>query len=140
MATAARLLSLTVPAVALSAAVLASACGGAGSENAAGAPTCSPAGTELRIQTPTEQTHTFSAECLAAPANEPFTIEYTNEDRSFHGQHNIEIKDGGESLFKGRTIAGNGTTITYQVPALPSGVYEFVCTRHPFMKGTLFVA
>lgn len=71
--------------------------------------------------------------------NTRFTIKYTNWDDSSHGQHNIEIKDGGESLFKGDAIGGKGRTVTYQVPALPAGVYKFLCTRHTFMDGDFVV-
>lgn len=135
---ASRILSFALLGAALGVAALSSACGGATSENAAPAPACSPAGTALHIMTPAEKTHTFAADCLAAPANTPFTIEYTNKDRSSHGQHNLEINDGGKTLFEGRTI-GQGRTITYQVPALPAGSYTFLCTTHAFMTGDFIV-
>ena len=127
-----------VLAISLGAAAFSSACGGGTSEGAA-RPTCASSGTELRVATPPEKTHTFDVDCLAAPVNTRFTIKYTNWDDSSHGQHNIEIKDGGESLFKGDAIGGKGRTVTYQVPALPAGVYKFLCTRHTFMDGDFVV-
>src|ERR687892_72896 len=67
---------------------------GAGSETSAETSTadCRPAGTELRIKAG-EPTHEFSTDCLAAPANKPLTIRFTNQDESSHGQHNIAIED-----------------------------------------------
>jgi hypothetical protein len=93
--------------------------------------TCKPSGTVLRIAT--EESHTFSTECLAAPADRPFTIVYRNGDNSPHGNHNIHIQDGG-TLFKG-DVARHGTSITYNVPSLPAGDYRFRCDEHTFMSG-----
>lgn len=107
------------------------ACGG-GSET--GTADCRPSGTELRINAG-EPTHEFSTDCLAAPANKPFTIRFTNLDESFHGQHNIEI----ENVFEGKTIGGHGESITYEIGPRRAGTYKFLCTKHPFMNGTLVV-
>jgi hypothetical protein len=93
--------------------------------------TCTPSGTVLRVAT--EESHTFNTDCLAAPADRPFTIEYRNDDNSPHGNHNIHIKDGG-TLFKGDVVR-HGTSITYNVPSLPAGDYRFFCDGHPFMDG-----
>jgi plastocyanin len=111
------------------------ACGG-GSEtgtevSAAG---CRPEGTQLRIKAG-EPTHEFSTDCLAVPAEEPFSIRFTNLDASPHGQHNIEIAD----VFKGETIDGHGESITYEIGPRRAGTYKFICTKHPFMDGTLVV-
>lgn len=120
--------------------VLASACGGASTETQTAAVSCSPAGAELRVLTPAEKSHTFDTKCLAAPAGKPFTITYTNEDTSWHGQHNIAIKGGGDYVFEGEIIGGRGRKITYDVPALPAGTYTFLCTKHTFMNGVAVVA
>jgi plastocyanin len=93
-----------------------------------------PTGTQLRIKAG-QPTHEFSADRLAAPANKPFTIRFTNLDESSHGQHNIEIED----VFKGKTIDGHGQSITYKIGPLRAGNYTFLCTQHPFMEGTLVV-
>jgi plastocyanin len=42
------------------------------------------------------------------------------------------------SMFKGDIVTGP-TVVEYQVPALPAGTYQFVCTVHPNMVGTLSV-
>jgi plastocyanin len=95
---------------------------------------CTPTGTELRIKAG-KPTHEFNADCLDVPANEPFTIRFTNLDESSHGQHNIEIED----VFEGKTIDGHGQSITYKVGPLRAGTYKFLCTQHPFMEGRLVV-
>jgi plastocyanin len=95
---------------------------------------CRPAGIELRIKAG-EPTHKFSTDCLAAPANKSLTIRFTNLDESSHGQHNIAIED----VLEGKTIGGSGESITYKIGPQRAGNYEFVCTKHPFMKGTLVV-
>jgi plastocyanin len=109
---------------------------GAGSETSteASAADCRPDGTELRIKAG-EPTHEFSADCLAAPAKKDFTIRFTNLDESPHGQHNIEIED----VFKGKTIDGFGESITYKIGPQRAGNHKFLCTKHPFMEGTLVV-
>jgi plastocyanin len=107
------------------------ACGG---EGETGTADCRPTGTQLRIEAG-EPTHEFSTDCLAVPANKPFTIRFTNLDDSFHGQHNIEIQD----VFEGKTIDGNGESITYKIGPRRAGTYKFVCSKHAMMEGTLVV-
>jgi hypothetical protein len=70
-----------------------------GAESEPSTAACRPAGTQLRIEAG-KPTHKFSTDCLAAPANKPFTIRFTNLDESSHGQHNnssrsIEIRAAG---------------------------------------------
>jgi plastocyanin len=110
---------------------------GAGTETITetGTADCRPAGTELRIKAG-EPTHEFSTDCLATPANKPFTIRFTNLDQSSHGQHNIEIED----IFRGETIDGFGKSVTYKIGPQRAGKYKFLCTKHPFMDGTLVVS
>lgn len=105
------------------------ACGGDG-----GDATCSPSGTQLSV---TARDLSFNAECLAAPAGQPFTIELANEDEGLH--HNVSILDGGEALFEGETFEGVGR-MTYDVEALEAGTYEFRCDVHPNMNGAFIVA
>ncbi len=108
------------------------ACGGGGP-----APTCNPSGTQLRI-TVKETTHNFDKECLAAPMNQAFTIEFENHDPSLGGNHNIHIFDGG-TLFVG-DFARHGTSITYEVGPLHAGTFRFQCDNHAAaMNGTFIV-
>lgn len=79
----------------------------------------------------------FDTAELAAPADQPFQIHFTNNDASI--LHNVAIHEGsptGPEVFKGEIFAGPGER-TYDVPALPAASYGFVCTVHPNMVGTL---
>jgi plastocyanin len=78
----------------------------------------------------------FDTDQLSAPADTPFQIVFANNDAGI--PHNVEIKQGGTSIWVGDIFNGVETR-TYDVPALPAGTYEFICTVHPNMKGTLTV-
>ncbi len=125
-------------------AVVASACGGgddaapqtAGSPADGGGP-CSPSGTTVQV---TAKNLAFDKKCLAAPANQRFTIEFSNQDAGV--PHNISVfpdQSGGEPLIQGDVVTGV-TKITYNGPALEAGSYFFVCEVHPPMQGTFVVA
>ncbi len=60
------------------------------------------------------------------------TIEVRNDDRSSH----TVTSDDGE--FEEVIVEGNGATGTFTAPAEP-GTYDYVCTFHPEMEGTLVV-
>jgi plastocyanin len=79
----------------------------------------------------------FEQKELAAPADKDFVIRFDNKDAGT--PHNVEIKDAnGQSVFKGEIF--NGVAVKdYAVPALAAGTYQFVCTVHPNMVGTLTV-
>lgn len=99
--------------------------------------TCSPSGTALTIQAFDGK---FDKDCLAAPANQAFTIDFNNLDRGI--PHNVAIyrTDSDENaLFKGELIEGPKRT-TYSVPALPAGNFVFRCDPHPDMHGTFNVS
>jgi len=100
-------------------------------------PACSPSGTTLSIAAKNRK---FDKDCLAAPAERSFTIEFDNQDPSV--PHNVAIYDrahGKRPLFKGEVIIGPNR-IAYSVPAQASGTYEFVCEPHDFtMIGTFIV-
>ncbi|HTC81087.1 MAG TPA: cupredoxin domain-containing protein [Acidimicrobiia bacterium] len=109
---------------------------GAGS-SVASAATCSPNGTQLSI---TALDGKFDKDCLAAPANQAFTIDFNNLDRGI--PHNVAIYQSDSDdkpLFKGELIEGPKKT-TYSVPALPAGNFVFRCDPHPDMHGTFIVA
>ena len=102
-------------------------------------------GTGSGLQTVRHRTFDFSKErkfdknCLAAPANKPFTIKFDNQDPDV--PHNVAIFDrseGKKPLFKGELIIGPRTT-TYSVPAQKPGRYEFVCEPHDFTMIGMFV-
>jgi plastocyanin/mono/diheme cytochrome c family protein len=76
----------------------------------------------------------FDTDTLTVPADAGFTLEFDNQDAGI--QHNVEIKQGATSVYKGEIFAGAGVR-DYAVPALAAGAYEFICTVHPTMAGTL---
>lgn len=100
--------------------------------------TCKPQGTELEIAVLASASHHFTKDCLAAPAGEPFTIYFNNQDTSSHGNHNIHIVLPDEDFVGDRAF--HGTDITYEVGPIPAGTYEFHCDEHLAMKGTFVVA
>ncbi|MDF2733800.1 MAG: copper-binding protein [Chloroflexota bacterium] len=116
-------------------AVISAACsGGSGaspSAPAASAPAASaPAGDAITVSAKDLK---FSTASITAPADEAFQIVFDNQEGV---PHNIAIKDAaGAEKFKGEIVTS--TTITYDVPALAAGAYEFWCEVHPDMKGTL---
>ena len=108
---------------------------GTGSQAASGG-TCSPSGTQLSI---TALDGKFDKDCLAAPANQAFTIDFNNLDRGI--PHNVAIYPDDSSdkpLFKGELIEGP-KKITYSVQALAPGKFVFRCDPHPDMHGSFNV-
>ncbi len=97
------------------------------------APSGSPDGAVLEL---TALNIAFDKTELTAPADTPFQITLNNDDNGI--PHNVEIKDGGTSLFSGEIFSGVDKR-TYDVPALPAKAYQFLCTVHPAMAGTLTV-
>lgn len=79
----------------------------------------------------------FDKTSLDAPANQPFTIKFQNNDAGV--THNVAIKDaGGAEVFKGEIF--NGVDVrTYPIPPLGAGSYTLSCSVHPNMTGTLTV-
>ncbi len=93
-----------------------------------------PVATTLQL---TAQNIAYDKSTLEAPANQPFDIQFTNNDAGI--PHNVSIKSAsGAQVFMGEIFPGTGSR-TYQVPALPAGTYTFVCSVHPSMTGTLTV-
>jgi plastocyanin len=112
------------------------ACGGGGGDGGGPNATCSPSGTSLSISAKNLQ---FDTDCLAAPAGQPFTISFDNQDPGT--PHDVSIySDPGMSqeLFKGSVFNGVKTE-TYHVHPLQPGTYHFRCDVHPAMKGTFIV-
>lgn len=100
--------------------------------------TCTANGTALTIGADDKK---FDKDCLAAPAEQAFTIDFDNRDLA--RGHNVAIYDtangNNKELFKGEVIRGP-SRITYSVPAQAKGTYEFVCDPHAEdMRGTFIV-
>jgi plastocyanin len=97
---------------------------------------CSPDGTALKI---TAFDTKFDKNCLAAPANQDFTIDFSNLDRGI--PHNVAIYEdetARKTFFKGELVDGPGKT-TYSVQGLAPGTLFFRCDPHPEMHGTFVV-
>ena len=124
-------------AVLIIAATVLAACGGGDGEPEGVAETlCVPTGTTLAISANDLE---FDLECLAAPQREPFTIDFTNNDRA--QPHNVAIyvdESAKDELFKGEVVDG-GKEITYEVQGLDAGQYYFRCDVHPQMDGGFVV-
>ncbi len=99
---------------------------------------CSPNGTALSI---TAFDQKYDKDCLAAPADQPLTVDFKNFDRNI--PHNLAIYEdstAAKALFKGELVDGPGTT-TYSVPGLPEGTFVFRCDPHPdTMNGSFIVS
>ena len=101
------------------------------------APGCTPSGTSLTVAAKDRK---FDKDCLAAPAGQPFTIEFDNQDAAAHNVAIFDRTKGKKPLFKGELVVGP-KHVTYSVPAQRSGTYEFQCEAHDFaMTGTFVVA
>ena len=99
-------------------------------------PTCAPDGASLTVSAKNDA---FDRDCLAAPANTAFSIAFDNEDSDIHNVSIYDKDHGDKALFKGEVIYGP-KSITYSVPALAQGTYEFRCDPHAdFMVGTFDV-
>lgn len=97
---------------------------------------CSAEGTTLTLMAFDNK---FDKDCLAAPADQDFTIEFSNLDRNI--PHNVAIYEDSSArkkFFRGDLTDGPGKQ-TYSVPGLPAGTWFFRCDPHPEMNGT-FVA
>ena len=101
-----------------------------------GPPPCEPSGTELSVAA---SGIAFDTDCLAAPAGEPFTIQFENQDAGI--PHNVAIYTGpppSEAVFAGEIFPGPDSR-TYEVDALDAGQLYFQCDVHPNMNGTFVV-
>jgi plastocyanin len=72
---------------------------------------------------------------LSVPAGLAFQIKFANNDPGT--PHNVAIKDAaGTAIFTGDIFNGVETR-TYDVQSLAAGSYQFVCSVHANMTGTL---
>jgi plastocyanin len=80
----------------------------------------------------------FSTAVLDAPADEPFSIVFENQEGA---PHNVSIYR--DEALTDRVFAqdpfGGPASQTYAIPALAAGTYVFVCDVHRDMRGTLTV-
>jgi len=103
----------------------------------AGNPTahCEPSGTTLTL---VAQGTKFNVNCLAAPANQAFTINFENKDSTAHNIQILESHSASQALFDAEIITTG--TKTLNVQALRAGTFAFHCKIHPGqMSGTFIV-
>ena len=98
--------------------------------------TCEPSGTTLSI---TASGTKFDKNCLAAPANQAFTINYDNKDQLAHNIAILQSHSATEAMFKAEVFRGPELK-TLNVNGLRPGTYAFHCEVHPGqMSGTFIV-
>jgi plastocyanin len=77
----------------------------------------------------------FDPNTLSVAANTPWTVQLTNADPQV--PHNFSIRGVNGADWVGQPNADGGGSATYNPPPLTPGSYEFYCSLHPNMKGTL---
>ena len=96
---------------------------------------CEPSGTTLTL---VAQGTRFNTDCLAAPANQAFTINFENKDATAHNIQILESHSATQALFDAEIITTG--TKTLNVQSLRAGTFAFHCKIHPGqMSGTFIV-
>ncbi len=96
---------------------------------------CAPHGTTLTVSA---QNISFDTNCLAAPANTAFTIDFTNKEGVPHNVAIYTNSSASDVLFRGDNQSSPGS-ITYNVDPLPAGTYFFRCDVHPTQMTGVFI-
>jgi plastocyanin len=81
----------------------------------------------------------FEPKELQAPADTAFKIAFDNQDAGM--PHDVDIRGTDGSVLADNQIVPTTGQMTYDIPALPAGEYQFICSVHPIpaMTGTLTV-
>jgi len=106
-----------------------------GEPGGSGAPPPQGGGTVLDVVAKNVQ---FDVKELTAPANQPFTIHFDNQDAGT--PHDVDILDSAGKKVEDNKDFNGVATMDYQEKPLPAGTYKFECSIHPtIMFGTLTV-
>ena len=76
---------------------------------------------------------------LTVAPDQPWVVQLTNADPAVPHDFAIREANPDGSDWQGDPDAPGGGSATYQPPPLPAGEYEFYCSIHPNMVGTLRV-
>jgi len=80
----------------------------------------------------------FDKSSLEVAANQPFVIDFKNEDPGI--PHNVQIEQSDGTVVQAQPTIDGGQETNYQFNGLPAGTYTFICVVHPtIMHGTLTV-
>lgn len=109
--------------------MLLAACGPSGPD-----PQASFNGASLTIQA---RDLAFAPDIATAPAGTPLRVILDNKDLGV--PHNIRVFQGDTEIGKTSSVEGPGL-VAVELPALAAGRYQFACTIHPDMIGTIIVA
>lgn len=103
-----------------------------GGENAS----CTPSGTAVSVVASGTK---FNSDCIAAPANQQFTLTYENKDPLGHNIVFLESHTATQVMFRADIFQGPATK-TFTVGPFKAGTYAFHCEVHPnVMTGTFVV-
>jgi cytochrome c oxidase subunit 2 len=104
-------------------------------EEAAATPAPVPSGATV-LELSATNAIAFDQTLVEVGADQPFSIQFVNNDPA--APHNVAIREATpEGDFTGQPIANPGETQNYAAPALAPGDYQFYCSVHPNMQGTL---
>lgn len=80
---------------------------------------------------------TFDPVIVTMPAGQPLRLILNNHDEGV--AHNLHVFRGDTDYGMSTSVVGPGLT-AIELPAMAAGSYQFECTLHPDMIGTLKVA
>jgi plastocyanin len=112
----------------MASAVLLASCGGSAPD-----PQASFGGASLTVQA---RDLAFEPDIATAPAGQPLRVILDNKDVGV--PHDIWVFQGDTVLGKTPSVSGPGLAAVV-LPALAPGRYQFSCTIHPSMIGTIII-
>ena len=88
----------------------------------------------------TAKTFAFDKSSLEVTADQPFVIDFKNQDPAGTA-HDVDIRQSdGTTVVVDQQTTDGGKESQYQYQGLPAGTYTFICSIHPaIMHGTLTV-
>jgi plastocyanin len=79
----------------------------------------------------------FDLKEIAVPADQAFTIDFTNADPA-GVTHDIDVRQTDRTTeVQSQEVVNGGDKATYRYDGLPAGTYDFVCSIHSNMTGTI---